>query len=67
MLTDAKLANMTRAELEKVLYESVFRSSILFERLQSCNMIDGDGYLMRRELANSAVKVLKSHWSNPNE
>ena len=67
MLTDAKLQKMTRAEIEKMLNEYFFRAGILFERLQSCNMIEGDGYLIRKDASNYAVKLLKSHWKEPNE
>jgi hypothetical protein len=67
MLTDARLQRMSPAEIEKILYESVFRASILFERLQACNMISGDGYTLRKELSKSAVKVLKSNWNTKDE
>lgn len=67
MLTDAKLMKMSRAEIEKVLYESVFRCSILLEHLQSCGLIDGDGYEMRRKASRFACDLLKNSWRNEDE
>ena len=67
MLTDAKLQQLSPSEVEKILYETVFRSSILLERLQSCGMIEGDGYLMRKEVANFACCLLKSSWRTEDE
>ena len=67
MLTDSKLQKMTRSEIEKILNETVFRAGILFERLQSCSMIEGDGYQFRKDVANFAIELLKTNWREPNE
>ena len=67
MLTDAKLRKMTRAEIEKVLYESIFRSSILLEHLQCCGLVVGDGYEMRKKVSKFACDLLKSSWREEDE
>ena len=67
MLTDAKLKKMSRAEIEKVLYESVFRCSMLLEHLQLCDLIVGDGYEMRKKVSKFACELLKSSWREEDE